>query len=491
MNKQELPQPPVLSTGGIFQHQLRCLCHTEETTMLLPRLFFSLSLLFCLSLPLSAETFSCDDSALEANLTKLKSESESGNPAATRQVYLRYTLHGHTEQARAWAEKYVSQLKEKANSRDAKAAWLLGRAYMTGDDYVKPDNAEAIRWFTQASEAGEPSAAYIIGELLTKAGNTADARVAYARAYSLYKKEAESGNADALYWQGYMEQNGFGVPVQQAAGIEHMEQAAEQGSLPAAYQLFKTYTKGLGIPEDETKALHYARILADKGGDAQMAYVVADALLKGKGTQKDEASALPYLERAAAENIPAAIYHMAWRKQEAGKHAEALADYRRAASMGHADAAVQAGIMMLYGKGVDKDEATGLNYLRKASEQLRSPFAPYELAKYYDALGETALADDYYITASDRGLAPAMTRRGLLHLVPFSGLRWGPTETYRWWKEGSNAGDETCTLYLRLYLYVFIPLVLILVFGLPILLVRSLHKTSINEFADTDAGKQP
>ena len=459
--------------------------------MQISRLFFTITLLFSLSLPLAAETLSCDDTSLESHLSELKSASESGNPAATRQVYLRYTLHGHTEQARAWAEKYVSQLKEKAHTGDARAAWLLGRAYMTGDDYVKPDNSEAIRWFTQASEAGEPSAAYIIGELLTKAGNTGDARVAYARAYSLYKKEAESGNADALYWQGYMEQNGFGVPVQQAAGIEHMEQAAEQGSLPAAYQLFKTYTKGLGIPADDTKSFHYARLLADKGNDAQMAYVVADALLKGKGTPKNEPAALPYLEKAAEQNIPAAIYHVAWRKQEAGKHAEALADYRRAASMGHADAAVQAGTMMLYGKGVEKDESTGLNYLRRASEQLRSPFAPYELAKYYDELGETKLADDYYITASDRGLAAAMARRGLLHLVPFSGLRWGPTETYRWWKEGSNAGDETCTLYLRLYLYVFIPLVLILVFGLPILLVRSLHKTSVNAFADSNDSKQP
>lgn len=459
--------------------------------MQISRLFFTITLLFSLSLPLAAETLSCDDTSLESHLSELKSASESGNPAATRQVYLRYTLHGHTEQARAWAEKYVSQLKEKAHTGDARAAWLLGRAYMTGDDYVKPDNSEAIRWFTQASEAGEPSAAYIIGELLTKAGNTGDARVAYARAYSLYKKEAESGNADALYWQGYMEQNGFGVPVQQAAGIEHMEQAAEQGSLPAAYQLFKTYTKGLGIPADDTKSFHYARLLADKGNDAQMAYVVADALLKGKGTPKNEPAALPYLEKAAEQNIPAAIYHVAWRKQEAGKHAEALADYRRAASMGHADAAVLAGTMMLYGKGVDKDEEIGLNYLRRASEQLRSPFAPYELAKYYDELGETKLADDYYITASDRGLAAAMARRGLLHLVPFSGLRWGPTETYRWWNEGSNAGDETCTLYLRLYLYVFIPLVLILVFGLPILLVRSLHKTSVNAFADSTDSKQP
>ena len=459
--------------------------------MQMPRILHSAILTLLLALPLTAETLSCDDAALEANLSELKSEAENGNPGATRQVYLRYALRGHTEQARAWAQKFLHQLEAKANDGDAKAAWLAGRAYMTGDSYVKPDAAKALRWFTQAAEAGEPSAAYIVGELQTKAGNTADAHVAYAKAYALYKKQAEAGHADALYWQGYMEQNGLGIPARQQDGITHMEEAAAKGSIPAAYQLFKTYTKGLGLRADEAKALHYARQLADRAGDAQMAYVVADAMLNGRGTAKDETTALKYLETAAAQNIPAAIYHIGWRKNEAGKAKEALADFRRAASMGHADAAVMAGTMMLYGRGVEKDEATGLNYLQRAAEQLRSPFAPYELAKYYDSIGESALADDYYIMASVRGLAPAMARRGLLHLVPFSGLRWGPTETYRWWNEGSAAGDATCTLYLRLYLYVFIPLVLILVFGLPILLVRSLHKKSAEQFADDSSNRQP
>ena len=454
------------------------------------RLFQSIILSLLLVLPLAAEPLVSDDAQLEANLTELKADAESGNPGATRQVYLRYALQGHMEQARAWAQKFVSQLKEKAKAGDAKAAWLVGRTYMTGDSYVKPDNEEALRWFTQASEAGEPSAAYIIGELLTKAGNPADARVAYARAYALYKKQAESGNAEALYWQGFMEHSGLGIPAQQKEGLAHMARAAEQGCIPAAYQLFKTYTKGMGVPANEAESFRYARMLADQGGDAQMAYVVADALLNGKGVEKDEKTALTYLEQAAAQNIPAAIYHIGWRNQEAGKAEEALADYRRAASMGHADAAVQAGTMMLYGKGVEKDESTGLNYLQRAAEQLRSPFAPYELALYYDKVGESDMADDYYIMASDRGLAAAMARRGLLHLIPFSGLRWGPTETYRWWREGSNAGDATCTLYLRLYLYVFIPLVLLLVFGLPILLVRSLHKTSVDEFAEKNDGRK-
>ena len=39
-----------------------------------------------------------------------------------------------------------------------------------------------------------------------------------------------------------------------------------------------------------------------------------------------------------------------------------------------------------------------------------------------------------------------------------------------------DSGDETCTLYLRLYLYVFAPLLLILIFGLPLYFVHHMVK---------------
>ena len=287
---------------------------------------------------------------------------------------------------------------------------------------------------------------------------------------------AAKGDTEALYWQGYMELNALGTMQNAKDGIARMEQAAAAGALPAAYQLFKVYTTGIGTPADEAKALAYATQLADQGKDAQMAYVVADAYLKGKGIPKDEAKGMQYLEKAVAAQVPAALYHKAWMLQEQGKHWEALEGYRAAAQQGHADAAVKAGSMLIFGDGVEADSAEGLKILQYASSALESPFAPYELGRYYDSVGEGALADEYYITASNRGYPAAMARRGLLHLDPTSGLTWNPTATYHWWKLGADAGDETCTLYLRLYLFVFVPLLLILIFGLPLYFVHYMVK---------------
>ena len=434
-----------------------------------------------LALPLLAQetttpALSCDDERMEQSLAELKAEAEKGDAYSQRQVYLRYAMKGHRTQAAAWADKLIENLTQKGQAGDQKAMWLLARMFMTGDEVIPADMGRSVEWFNRLSAAGEPSAAFILGDLYTRQNSPEAAKSAYAKAYGIYSDQAAKGDTEALYWQGYMDLNALGTMQNAKDGIARMEQAAAAGSLPAAYQLFKVYITGIGTAADEAKALAYAAQLADQGKDAQMAYVVADSYLKGKGIPRDEVKGMQYLEKAVAAQVPAALYHKAWMLQEQGKHREALEGYRAAAQQGHADAAVKAGSMLIFGDGVEADSAEGLKILQYASSALESPFAPYELGRYYDSVGEGALADEYYITASNRGYPAAMARRGLLHLDPTSGLTWNPTATYHWWKLGADAGDETCTLYLRLYLFVFVPLLLILIFGLPLYFVHQMVK---------------
>lgn len=444
------------------------------------------SLLYALllSLPLLAETpapLTCNNADLETALTELKQKAEGGDAYSARQVYMRYALKGYMDQAHAWADKLLSILKKQAKGGDMTAMRFLGRAYLTGDAYLKRDEAEAANWFKRAADAGDAAAAFILAELHTKALKQEEADAAWKQSYALYNKQADAGDNEALYWKGYMQQQALGTAAAPQEGIANMEKAAAAGSMTAAFQLFKTYTKGIGTAADETKAFRYAKQLADEGKDPQMIYVVADAYFKGKGVPADEKSALQYLEKAIGLKVPAAIYHKAWRLEEAGKDTEAYQLYRQAASMGHADAAVRMGSMQLHGKGTEKDESAGLATLQRACDRLQSAFAPYELARYYDSIGESALADEWYVVASDRGVAEAMGRRGLMHLNPLGVVKWGPTETYRWWKQGKEAGDADCTLYYNLYFYLFIPLIIILVFALPLLLVYKANKKTKTE----------
>ncbi len=417
---------------------------------------------------------------LEGTLHELKTAAEAGDVAATRQVYLRYAARGLMEQAQAWAARYLNHVEKQAEGGDTRAMLILGTNYLTGKDFTQRDTAQAVTWLLRAADAGEPSAAYIVADVYAQQGDTDMSKQAYERAWNAYRKLAEEQpeNSNILYWLGYMQQNGQGTEANAAAGIALLEKAADMGNPWAYAQLFKTYAQGIGTPVDETRAIHYAQKQADTGKDGLMAYATALAYLNGQGVSKDEALGKKYLDMAVAANIPDAIFLKGRHLQQEGKPAEALALYTQAASMSQEDALVEAALMLLYGEGVEKDEARGLSYLQTANHRLSSPRALYELARYYESIGEQALADDWYISASDAGVLEAMARRGLLHLNPFSDVSWNPTAAYQWWKLGKDKGDETCSLYINLFLYAFCPLMLLLVFGLPLLLVRRLSKSA-------------
>ena len=207
-----------------------------------------------------------------------------------------------------------------------------------------------------------------------------------------------------------------------------------------------------------------------------MALLVADAYLMGQGLPNNIELGEQYLEPADHGNVPDAIALKAVRLEEAGKQEQALPLYQQAASMGQEYATLRLGMIQIKGEGVEQDTAAGLALLERASERYNIPRAAYELALYYDSINEPALANQWYASASLRGVKEAMARRALLHITPSSGLNWSPTEFYKWLQAGHQAGDATCTLYRNLFLFGFIPLFVTLVFLLPIIIVVQLNK---------------
>ncbi len=428
--------------------------------------------------PAEPQTFESDDLELEGTLHELKTKAEAGDCAAIQQIYLRYAARGHMPQARAWAARYLAEVEKMATGGDVRAMMTLAAAHLTGKDFATQDIAKAVTWLLRAADAGEPSASWFLADIYAQQGDAEMSRQSYERAYSAYRQLAEEQpqNSNVLYWLGYMQQNGLGTAADAASGIALLEKAAELGNPWAYTQLFKTYTQGIGTEKDTARAVQYAQKLADTGRDGLMAYVAARAYLNGEGVEKNEELGEKYLEMAAAANIADAIAIKAYRLKQAGKAAEALPLYTQAASMGQEDATIELAHMLLYGEGTEKDEARGLSYLQSAAHRLNSPRALYELARYYESIGEQALADDWYVAASDAGIIEAMARRGLLHLSPFSKVDWDPTSAFQWWRLGADKGDPACKLSKNLFIYAFCPLVLIIVFGLPLVTVRYLNR---------------
>lgn len=444
--------------------------------------------------------YNSSNAELESELAETKANAEKGDIAAAWQVYSRYAQQGMREQAEAWYHRRMQLREAQANNGDIAAAREMGLLYLRGDMYVAPNAQKAVSLLSQATERGDATSAIILGEHF-KTYSPEESKQFYTRAYELHKavidtitdgSELTAEQRQSLEIIGNMEQEGLGTEQNAAAGIAHLEQAGTTGAIE---RLFQTYAKGIGVDVDAAKALSYAAMIADTAADTAqpqkatpnagvMAWLLADSYLNGKnGVQQNTELGEKYLSIADSQNIAPAIYCKALRQKAAGNSKEAYIDFTRAASMGHPDARMHAALMKLYGaEGVTKNEETAVETLKKISDRHNQGQewyvgrAPYELALYYERTGATDAADEWYRIASDRNVVEAMAYRGLSHIRPGSTLEWSPTLMYKWWKIGSDAGDATCTRYLNIFIWVVIPLLLIFVFGLPVLIVHILNK---------------
>ncbi len=429
---------------------------------------------------MSDDYLSSKDSQLEARLSSLKQDArENKDPRDLKQIAMRYTISGKMEQARAWSKLYTDELQKRSDAGDIISSLKLALSYIRGENMLKIDTDKAIALLQKASTAGDPSGAYILAELYKQQSKDKLAIESYKRAYELYSQQVATNpkNPTALYWLGSMSLQGLGCAANPSEGLRLLNESAALKNRWAVLELFKCYTKGEHTAKDEAKAIHFAKLLADEHKESIMAYTVACAYLNAQGVEQNIPLGEQYLDLAVAGNVPDAITLKAARLDEAGKYAEAAPLYSRAASMGNDYAAARLGELLLNGAdGIEQDPERAISLLQQASTQLGSPKASFILAEYYKKVGEPELANEYYYSASDRGVKEAMAARGLMHILPNSGMNWNPTRSYFWWKSGAEAGDATCQTYLNLFLFGFVPLLLIICFLSPILLINYLSR---------------
>ncbi len=454
--------------------------------------------------------YNSNNAELEAELAEFKKQANAGELNAAYQVYATYAQKGLVAQAEAWYHRAIALKEALAESGNIAAMRELGLQYLRGDIYLQPNPQKAVTLLSRACELGDATSAIILGEHF-KNYSPEESKSFYTKAYQLHKavvdtiepgKELTQRQRIALEILGNMEQEGLGTEQNAAVGIAHLEQA----DTPAARErLFQTYAKGLGVPQDLPKALSYAAQIADTAADntalskadrnaGQMAWLLADSYLNGKnGVAPNAELAKKYLDIADSLNIAPAIYCKALQQKNAGNTKEAYILFSRAASMGNPEARVHAALMKLHGEGIEKNEELAVEMLRQVAARHSEGQAwyvgraPYELALYYERVGAKQQADEWYRIASDRNVVQAMAHRGLSHIMPGSAAEWSPTLMYKWWKIGSDAGDPTCTRYLNIFIWVVIPLILILVFGLPVLLVHILNKRAEKREQSEDA----
>jgi TPR repeat protein len=303
-----------------------------------------------------------------------------------------------------YSKNAVSDTKRNSGSLWT-AAYKEGRAYLYGRG-AKQDYARAYTILKAEAETGNPLAA------------------------EWFRKSAGQGNQFAEYALGTMYYAGKGVEQDYGEAFRLFKAAAAQGNVFALYELGRMYEKGAGIPADARSAdLSYSAAyqgflsLADKTGDNKILYRLGKMCRAGKGTPADENRAIRYFEESARLGNTFAQYEVAkyWlSKEDAGEKArEALAWMKKAAGEGNGMAQYSLGRLYLDGKHVDRDIPAAIRYLELAAGQ-KNEFAQYTLGKLY-LKGEKIEKDIdkavcYLQQAADQGNSFALYSLGKLYL---------------------------------------------------------------------------
>ena len=101
----------------------------------------------------------------------------------------------------------VTAIKSKAKQGDARAQYLLGRIYETGEG-VRENFVKAAKWYRKAAEQNSVQAQYRLGRLYASGLGV---RQSYAEAIQCFRKAAAQGHIPAKNRLGVMYERGEGV----------------------------------------------------------------------------------------------------------------------------------------------------------------------------------------------------------------------------------------------------------------------------------------
>lgn len=284
-------------------------------------------------------------------------------------------------------------------------------------------------------------------------------------------------NADADAWLG-------AILIERGAtaeGLRLIQRAADAGSSEGQHRLGLIYAQGeAGQPRNDARAAELFTKAAEQGHRRAQTNLGL-LYLRGQGVPRDLVQARAWLEKAASDGDPYAMYALGRAMDDSAPPVAADATraadlFRRAAEKGHPLAALRYGLALSEGAGVKKDLPASHRWLVQAQENgvpeaalalgdiavrmplqrdkaandkaLKIAIAWYETAAnggvpsaqfklanaYLGGVGvprDPAQAQLWYTRAAQQGLAEAQQALGVL-LLSGAGGATDPAEGYKW-----------------------------------------------------------
>ena len=118
-----------------------------------------------------------------------------------------------------------------------------------------------------------------------------------------FSRLADTGDAEAQSYLGYMYYVGQGVKQDYGQAVRWYRKAAQQGDRDAEYNLAVAYVFGKGVDKDMKTAADWYRKAAEQGHAAAQ-YSLGLSYAMGEGVKQDREQALHWFRKAADQGYP-------------------------------------------------------------------------------------------------------------------------------------------------------------------------------------------
>ncbi len=257
------------------------------------------------------------------------------------------------------------------------------------------------------------------------------------------------GNPDAEAWLGVV----LIDRGQDREALKSLQHAADAGSSEANHRLGIVFAEGrLGLVRNDTRAAELFEKAAS-AGHHRAEINLGILYMRGQGVPRDLVQARAWLEKAAANDEPNALYALgrAMEQSDGPVMADSVraADlYRGAAEKGHALAALRYGLALVDGLGVKRDLVAAQRWLlqAQASGVPEAALALGDMSARTPASRDKAanekiveIAVTWYQAAANAGVPSAQFKLANAYFAG-AGIARDPVQALRWYDRAAQQG---------------------------------------------------
>ena len=194
-----------------------------------------------------------------------------------------------------------------------------------------------------------------------KVGEIQEDEILMKEGFNALKKKVDSGDMHYVDSLGYAYEFGIGTPFSMEEAMKYYEMAAKQNNTIGMTNLANLYLR-------ENK-LKKAKPLLVKAAEKEYGYAQYLLAMNFFDLYSDNnKEALFWLERAASNDEPHALYQLGLYYAEKADLAKSIQYYQRAAELNYGDALLE--LYYIYGEGigVEQDDDKALFFLKKVAE---------------------------------------------------------------------------------------------------------------------------